>query len=350
MRNNRVKILAFGILSVSLITIVGYSVSSSGGSQPQPTHFSAAQVPHFTEDLLSSNEGLVTAKRILFKAHFLSKLMGTASHSEFSQVVENWQKTLSSDANLLEKSDKNAATQILALMKSYEQMKLLRYMGKTEGKRFWQTASNLTHLVYDPNSIELSGDDYGFTSCSLKKLDSQSKSEEELSGDDYGFTSCSLKKLSNQPKSLQVASTLGSNLEQSSKDLQLSGDDYGFTSCAIKKLRDQPNSEKLIKANLIQKSNGRLFSGDDYGFTSCSLKKIRNGQIAFWQQAEKDLKEASVNEEEHLAGSAHDLAVNLLTSQQSTFKNSVNEIVTKPLIYTLQFETDRLRYKMTSED
>ena len=45
----------------------------------------------------------------------------------------------------------------------------------------------------------------------------------------------------------------------------------------------------------------------------------------------------------------HDIAVNLMT-KPSSFNTLKSQRLSTPLIYTMRFETDRLRYALTSED
>ena len=172
MSNNRVKILAIGILSIALIAFAGYSVS--GGNQAKASHFAASEVPTFKEELTTTNPTKSIAKRIIFKAHYLSKMMGTSSHSEFTKVSDSWYARLSKEANRLNESDRTVTTSILAMMRTYEDMKTFRSMGYHNAKNFWPVLSTMTNLVYDPKTKHLGSDGYGFTSCTVKKEGNQS--------------------------------------------------------------------------------------------------------------------------------------------------------------------------------
>ena len=164
MSYNRVKVLSIGILSIALIAFAGYSIS--GGSKSQATHFA---IPHFTEELTTANPTKSIANRIIFKAHYLSRMLGASSNSEFSMVADNWYYRLSKEVNRLNESDKTVATSILAMMRTYEDMKTFRSMGFSSAKNFWPV---LTTLAKVP--VNLSGDDYGFTSCAMKKQKNES--------------------------------------------------------------------------------------------------------------------------------------------------------------------------------
>ena len=115
-------------------------------------------------------------KNIIFKGHYLSRMAGASSHSEFTKLADNWENLLSKDSKDMDKSDKTVITSLLSIMRSYEDMKAFRSMGFHNAQNFWPTLSTMTNLVYNPNSRKFSTtDDYGFTSCMVRKERNQPK-------------------------------------------------------------------------------------------------------------------------------------------------------------------------------
>jgi len=187
MSTNRVKILAIGILSIVMIAFAGYSLT--GGKKAKATHLTTSDIPFFNEEYGTTNPTKSIAKRILFKAHYLSKMMGASKTSEFSKVADNWFNRLNKEAFRLKENDKTVATSILSIMRSYEDMKTFRSMGLTHAKNFWPVITTLMQMKMTEN--HLSADSHGFSSCVVKD-----KQENHKAADSFGITACAVKKTS----------------------------------------------------------------------------------------------------------------------------------------------------------
>ena len=224
MSYNRVKILSIGIISIALIAFAGYSVS--GGNKAQASHLTASEIPQFTEELNSANLTKSAAKRIIFKAHYLSRMMGTTSHSEFSNVADNWYYRLSREVDRLNESDRTVATSILAMLRTYEDMKTFRSMGLNNAKNFWPVLTTLTNFNHKH------GNCVGFTAMSVKDQKDESLLskftsifKQKNSSRAVGFTACSVKEQKNQSLLSKFFNTFS---------IKLGTDGYGFTSCTVK--------------------------------------------------------------------------------------------------------------------
>ena len=135
-------------------------------------------------------------------------MMGASSHSEFAKVAYNWYYLLSKEDSRLNEPDRTVATSILAMMRSYEDMKTLRSMGFKNANKFWPALkTNLYYTASGEWRVAPGSDGYGFTSCTVKEQKSQSlfskialyyytpsgQRRVAPGSDGYGFTSCTVK-------------------------------------------------------------------------------------------------------------------------------------------------------------
>lgn len=116
------------------------------GSATTGAHLSASAVPFFDEAHNTTNPAKAIADRIVFKTHYLSRMMGASSHSEFNKLADAWYARLSKEQNRLTTDDREVATNILSVMRTYQDMKTFRSLGLTNAHNFWPTITALLNL------------------------------------------------------------------------------------------------------------------------------------------------------------------------------------------------------------
>jgi hypothetical protein len=134
---NSAKRRAF-LYVLSLIAMTGvicWSLPSNSKVTMKTDNF-----PQFVPTQTSVQE-MAYAERTIFVADYLSLLMGTSEVSQFGNVVESWMKAMSLDEESLSEQDLSMATNILEMMRIYEEMKIRRNLNDPVAKLYWAKLS-----------------------------------------------------------------------------------------------------------------------------------------------------------------------------------------------------------------
>lgn len=97
MKFTRVKRLSATTLILAILCLVGYTLFSSDTTNSlsalDSSHFSASKIPLFVSN---ANESTVTneAESLIFKAEYISRMMGASEKSHFKNVVSDWSRAL----------------------------------------------------------------------------------------------------------------------------------------------------------------------------------------------------------------------------------------------------------------
>lgn len=100
------------------------------------THMKASEVPHFSA-YPHMNPATSEAERTVFVAHYLSRMLGASDVSEFNNIPDTWMRFLRHDEKNMSNADYLIAAEILAMMRSYQEMKVRRKMNDPIAKLFW---------------------------------------------------------------------------------------------------------------------------------------------------------------------------------------------------------------------
>ena len=144
MLTNLVICCSITVLSILMIAFNVYHIE--GLKKSNSTCITISEIPFFNDFYAITNPTRSLSKRIIFSAHYLSKMIGASKTSEFSMVAKNWSNWLNKEAKSLTENDRTVATSILSIMRSYEDMKSLRSMGFTHAKYFWSVITTLMEI------------------------------------------------------------------------------------------------------------------------------------------------------------------------------------------------------------
>jgi hypothetical protein len=129
-------------VSIALaVLIAAFAIFGSSG------HYTASQIPAYTPTK-GGDQAVNEAEKLMFVSHYLNRLVGTfsAEQSEFDNVIATWKTSLESDSATMSAVDREAATEILAIMDSYKEMKDKRANGEDFATQFWPRLAVLANI------------------------------------------------------------------------------------------------------------------------------------------------------------------------------------------------------------
>lgn len=107
----------------------------------------ASEVPAFkTAEHL--NPSISHAERLVFVSHYLNRMVGTVSEgeSQFASIADAWHRFLEADSKNMSPAVAATAGEILAMMRSYQEMKTKRSLNDPAASMFWPRIATLMNF------------------------------------------------------------------------------------------------------------------------------------------------------------------------------------------------------------
>jgi hypothetical protein len=138
--SSKKRAVAYTLAILAITGAICWSIPSVG-----PVTMKTNNFPQFVPSQTSVPE-IADAERTIFVANYLSLLMGTSKVSQFGNVVDSWMKAMSLDEESLRPEDLAMATNILEMMRIYEEMKVRRNLNDPVAMAYWARLSALVDL------------------------------------------------------------------------------------------------------------------------------------------------------------------------------------------------------------
>ena len=141
--SSKKRVFLYALTILAITGVICWSIPSS------PATMKSNSFPQFIPSQTSAPE-INDAQRTMFVANYLSLIMGTSKVSQFGNVVESWMKAMSLDEGTLSDQDLAMATNILEMMRIYEEMKVRRNLNDPVANLYWARISALVDLDSTP--------------------------------------------------------------------------------------------------------------------------------------------------------------------------------------------------------
>ena len=141
--SSKKRVFLYGLAILAITGVICWSIPSSSVTMKTNSF------PQFVPSQTSTPE-INDAQRTMFVANYLSIIMGTSKVSQFENVVESWMRAMSIDEGKLSEQDLIMATNILEMMRIYEEMKVRRNLNDPVANLYWARISALVDLDSTP--------------------------------------------------------------------------------------------------------------------------------------------------------------------------------------------------------